>query len=158
MVSTRRQALAKQLTNVSSPANLGNLPPELIHQIVWHLDSTQNTHCIDNIAEPSDATYDDSDCETVVSLDLTDVDVTKVQDCTLTCCRDGRTHDGRNGDLTWKDELVCISDSLNLSAASKRLREIIYIDGKKRCRTIRYCDWWKDETMAISEAVRGRYK
>lgn len=159
MVTTRRQAIQARLAASESPANLGNLPPELIHLIVRHLDRTQPIHCVDNTHEHAcdPPPYNDDDCETVVSHDPAEADPVRGQDCTLTCCREGRTH--MAGGEGWeKGEQVCVSDSLNLSAASRRLREVIFIDGKKRCRSIRLCDWWREETMRVSQTVRNRYK
>jgi hypothetical protein len=160
MAKTCRQARIAKTANPASP-NLANLPAEIIHEIVRHLDLDQLPQDRGNDSDADAESIDLSDCETLNSVDLDNSDDSeeeKKRSCTLTCCRDGRMHEvmgGRGGDDTMG---ICIANSLKLSACSKRLREIIFVEGRKRARNIRYCDWWRKETLTIPEQVRQQYK
>jgi hypothetical protein len=155
MVTTRRQIrLAEQMAHLESPTNLANLPAEIIHEIARFLDQSHRNEISLSKGESLDDVLDLSDSETVVSFAADDP---VPEPCRLACCRSGK-NGGTSVNRHKHDMRTCIRDSSNLSACSRRLREIIFVDGRRRARNIRYCDWWKKETLGIPEVVRRQYK
>lgn len=156
MVQTRQQSRLAEAATLESPNSLANLPAEIIHEIARHLDKRHNFELSLNDVETRNAVLDLSDCATVISVDSDDEQEDKDPGCTLTCCRSGPMHEGAADHGT--NLRICVRDSLNFSACSRRLRQIIFIDGRRRARNIRYCDWWRKETLAMPEVVRKQYK
>jgi hypothetical protein len=136
----------RQIAHQKSPANLGNLPVEIIHQIVNHLKPP----LISQVRNHQNLHDTDSDWGSVESFEVGDGDRPKG---ILSCCRPGTEIVGsRNG-----SRISITDDSLQLSAVSKRLREVIFLGGQMRCRTMRLCQWWIEETKRMPLRARSRY-
>lgn len=128
----------------TSPANLADLPAEIILQIVDYL----NPPPISQRRNDEDPKYNDPDWATFEFPDLH-----RSSSQRLRCC-DAETEASDSSLVT---QNLIVDDSLQLSAVSKRFREMIFLGGQMRRRQVEVCEWWIEETRRMPLEARSQY-
>jgi hypothetical protein len=147
-VTTRRQAQQQiKQAHAESHTNLNNLPAEILQEIAYHLNPDVEDAWSDKGSKFSDIEYDR---QSVVSVEP-DQGPPEVE--VVPCCRDGDEKKIASG-----AGIPILDDRSTFSTVSRRIRDVVWNRRQKRCRTIRYCDRWIQDTMQVSEATRSRHE
>jgi hypothetical protein len=150
-VTTLRQARNAEQAHSLSHTNLNNLPAEIIQEIANHLHPPRKLNQVKETEtkDPLEFSDDDEDQMSVFSRGPGDgTPEVKV----MPCCRPG------DDTVVAEEPRIDVLDGSSIfSAASSRLRNIVFNGRQTRRRTIRYCDKWIQETRKLSEMTRSRY-